>query len=507
MSSTSNLEENPRETASQPLSSPPLSQKWPAKYAMTMLSELKTQRALALPLVAMNLTWFAKTAITTAFLGRLGELQLAGGTLGFTFANVTGFSVLSGLSAAMEPICGQAFGAKNFRLLHKTLLMTTLLLLSVSVLISFLWLNVDKILIHFGQQEDISIVAKSYLFYLLPDLLVTSFLCPLKTYLSSQSVTLPIMFSSALALAFHIPTNIFLAKSKGLEGVSMAVWISDLIVVILLGIYVGKVENSKEGRWKEGGWWDQSFQDWMRLLKLSGSCCLTTCLEWWCYEILVLLTGRLDNAKQAVGVLAIVLNFDYLLYSVMLSLATCASIRVSNELGANRAGAAYQSAYASLSMSVIAGCIGSLVMIAVRGSWGALFVHDEGIIRGVKKMMLLMALVEVVNFPLAVCGGIVRGTARPWLAMYANLGGFYLLALPLGVVLAFKAVLGLGGLLIGFLIGMVACLALSMVFVVRINWDEEADKAQILASIVCHAPEEIKDGNHKSAETVGDAQV
>lgn len=474
---------------------------------MNMLSELNTQRGIALPLVAMNLTWFAKTATTTAFLGRLGELQLAGGTLGFTFANVTGFSVLSGLSAAMEPICGQAFGAKNFRLLHKTLLMTTLLLLSVSVAIAFLWLNVDKILIHFGQQEDISIVAKRYLSCLLPDLVITSFLCPLKAYLSSQSITLPIMFSSALALAFHIPTNIFLAKSKGLEGVSMAVWISDLIVVILLVIYVVKVENSKNDRWKEGGWWDQSCQDWLRLLKLSGPCCVTTCLEWWCYEILVLLTGRLNDAKQAVGVLAIVLNFDYLLYSVMLSLATCASIRVSNELGANRAGPAYQSAYASLSISAIAGCIGSLVMVAARGSWGALFVHDKGIIRGVKKTMLLMATVEVVNFPLAVCGGIVRGTARPWLAMYANLGGFYLLALPLGVVLAFKALLGLGGLLIGFFIGMVACLVLLMVFVVRINWEEEARKAQILASTVCHAPVEIKDQNHKSIETVEDSRV
>ncbi|WP_141212488.1 MATE family efflux transporter, partial [Klebsiella pneumoniae] len=70
----------------------------------------------------------------------------------------------------------------------------------------------------------------------------------------------------------------------------------------------------------------------IRLLKLCGPCCLTTCLEWWCYEILVLLTGHLPNAKQAIGVIAIVLNFDYLLFSVMLSLSTCASIRVSNEL-------------------------------------------------------------------------------------------------------------------------------------------------------------------------------
>ncbi|KAJ4712887.1 Protein DETOXIFICATION [Melia azedarach] len=396
----------------------------------------------------------------------------------------------------MEPICGQAFGAKNFRLLHKTLLMAIFLLLAVTIPISFLWLNVDKILIHFGQQEDISVVAKHYLLYLLPDLAVTSLLCPLKAYLSSQGITILIMLSSALALALHIPANILLVKAKGLEGVAMAIWISDLVVVILLALYLFVTEcYCKEGKWK-GGWCEQSVSDWLRLLKLSGPCCLTTCLEWWCYEILILLTGRLSNAKQAVGVIAIVMNFDYLLYSVMLSLATCASTRVSNELGANQPSLAYRSAYVSLGVSVISGCTGALVMVGGRGIWGSLFSHDKGTIRGVKKMLLLMAMVEVVNFPLAVCGGIVRGTARPWLAMYANVGGFYLLALPLGVVLAFKAALGLSGLLIGFFVGMVACLALVLVFVARINWDEEAGKAQLLA---CNVPEvATENGNLRS---------
>lgn len=34
------------------------------------------------------------------FLGGLGELRLAGRTLGFTFAKVTGFSLLTGLGGA-----------------------------------------------------------------------------------------------------------------------------------------------------------------------------------------------------------------------------------------------------------------------------------------------------------------------------------------------------------------------------------------------------------------------
>lgn len=463
---------------------PSQTQIWPANMVNMniLLSELRVQGRLGLPLVVMNLAWFGKTAITTAFLGRLGELSLAGGTLGFTFANVTGFSVLNGLCGAMEPICGQAHGAKNFRLLHKTLLMTTLLLLLVSLPIAFLWLSVDKILICFGQQQDISTTAKTYVSYLIPDLFVTSLFCPLKAYLSSQSITLPTMFSTAVALAFHIPVNIALSKTMGLRGVSMAVWISDLIIVVLLAIYVVILENRKGSRWKEGGWWDQSFNDWIRLVKLSGSCCLNTCMEWWCYEILVLLTGHLKNAKQSVGVLAIVLNLDYLLFSVMLSLATCVSTRVSNELGANQAGHASQSACVSLALGFILGCIGSGIMVAARGSWGALFSHDKGIIKGVKKTMLLMALVEVFNFPVAVCGGIVRGTARPLFGMYASLGGFYFLALPLGVVFAFKLRLGLAGLFIGLITGIVTCLMLLLVFIARINWVEEAAKAQTLAS-------------------------
>ncbi|XP_075099424.1 protein DETOXIFICATION 56-like [Nicotiana tabacum] len=126
---------------------------------------------------------------------------------------------------------------------------------------------------------------------------------------------------------------------------------------------------------------------------------------------------------------------------------------MSNELGADCPGPAYHVAYVSLAMSVALGFLGGSVMATARGIWGPLFSHNKGIINGVKKMMLLMELLEVVNFPLAICRGIVRGTARSWLGMYANISGFYLLTLPLGVVLAFKINLGLTGLLTGLVIG------------------------------------------------------
>ncbi|ONK71678.1 uncharacterized protein A4U43_C04F11220 [Asparagus officinalis] len=463
--------------------------RWSSGIKKTIISELRAQGGIAAPLAAMNLTWFAKTAITTAFLGHLGDLQLAGGTLGFTFANVTGFSVLTGLSAAMEPVCGQAHGARNHKLLHKTLLMAILLLLVTSIPISLLWLNIDKILLQFGQQKNIALLAKKYTTYLLPDLVVISFLCPLKAYLSSQEVTLPTLFSSGIALAFHIPLNILLSKTKGLQGVAMSVWLTDLIAMLILAVYIYNMERKKKSdivkmsSEERGGWWDQNLRDWIQLLRLSAPCCLTTCLEWWCWEIMVLLTGRLPDAKRMIAVIAVVLNFDYLLFSVMLSLATCASIRVSNKLGAGQAQTAKESVYVSVGTSIIGGFLGALATICARGHWGYLFSHDREIVDGVRKMMMVMAIVEVVNFPVAVCGGIVRGTARPWLGMYASLGGFYLVALPLAVVLAFRAKLGLSGLLLGFLVGSAVSAILLVVFIVCINWSKEAGKAKRLAGV------------------------
>ncbi|KAK9698675.1 hypothetical protein RND81_08G122600 [Saponaria officinalis] len=482
MSNNTHFPKQKESDNNQPSPSTTAQQTCPTNLLLKIVSELRRQQGMAVPLIAMNLTWFAKLSITTAFLGRLGELQLAGGALGFMFANVTGFSVLAGLAGAMEPICGQAYGAKNYKLLHKTLVMATILLLLVTLPISILWLNVDKVLVHFGQQSDMIVVAKRYLFYLLPDLIVTAFLCPLKAYLSAQGITIPIMLSSSIAVALHLPINLLLSKSMGVAGVATAVWVSDLIMTVILIISVLIIEIKKDGKWREGGWWAQGVNEWKALLSLCGPCCLTTCLEWWCYEILILLTGRLPNAREAVSVIVIVLNFDYLLFSVMLSLSVCASTRVANELGANNPRAGRWSAYVSLWTAAISGCLGAGIMVACRGWWGPLFSHNKGVIKGVRKTMVLMALLELANFPLTVCGGIVRGTARPWLGSYASIGGFYLLALPLGIVLSFKANFGLEGLLMGFMAGVTVCLIVLLVFIVRTNWVDEAAKAQALTS-------------------------
>ena len=84
------------------------------------------------------------------FLGRLGDAALAGGSLAIRFANITGYSVIKGLSMGMEPICGQAFGAKRWVVLSQTFQKAIILLLIATIPISILWLNMQTILMWLG---------------------------------------------------------------------------------------------------------------------------------------------------------------------------------------------------------------------------------------------------------------------------------------------------------------------------------------------------------------------
>ncbi|KAL0324350.1 UNVERIFIED_CONTAM: protein DETOXIFICATION 49 [Sesamum calycinum] len=204
------------------------------------LKEAKSIANISLPMILTGLLIYSRSMISMLFLGRLGDLSLAGGALALGFANITGYSVLSGLAMGMEPICGQAFGAQRFKLLGLTLQRTVILLLLTSIPIAFLWLNMKQILIICGQDHDIAMEAQSYILFSLPDLIAQSFLHPLRIYLRSQSITLPLTYCAAFSILLHIPINYLLVTvlNLGIKGIALAaVWTNFNLVGSLI-VYV-----------------------------------------------------------------------------------------------------------------------------------------------------------------------------------------------------------------------------------------------------------------------------
>ncbi|CAI0628588.1 unnamed protein product [Linum tenue] len=111
------------------------------------ITEAKALFSLAFPIALTALILYSRSILSMLFLGHLGDLELAAGSLAIAFANITGYSVLSGLSLGMDPLCSQAFGAKQPKLLSLTLHRSVIFLLFCCIPISFLWINVAQILV------------------------------------------------------------------------------------------------------------------------------------------------------------------------------------------------------------------------------------------------------------------------------------------------------------------------------------------------------------------------
>ncbi|GMJ04803.1 hypothetical protein like AT4G23030 [Hibiscus trionum] len=464
-----------------------------------VIGEAKCISSIALPMVLTGLLLYSRSMISMLFLGRLGELALAGGSLAIGFANITGYSVLSGLAMGMEPICGQAFGAKRYKLLGLTMQRMILLLLLTSILISCLWFNMRNILLFCGQDENIANEAQSYILYSLPDLLAQSILHPLRTYLRAQSITLPLTYCSALAILLHIPINYFLVSvlNLGIKGVALgSIW-TNFNLVFSLVVYV-KISGVYKKTW--GGISSECLKGWGYLLNLSIPSCISVCLEWWWYEIMILLCGLLLNPQATVASMGILIQTTSLIYIFPSSLSFGVSTRVGNELGANNPSKAKMASIVGLCSSSFIGLSALLFAMLVRKKWATMFTQDPEIIALTSMVLPILGLCELGNCPQTTGCGVLRGTARPKLGANINLGCFYLVGMPIAVWLSFFSGFDFKGLWLGLLAAQGSCVVTMLLVVTRTDWEFQALRAQELtrASPVDESDHTNQDGTLKA---------
>ncbi|XVF10672.1 hypothetical protein REPUB_Repub07fG0202600 [Reevesia pubescens] len=459
-----------------------------------VIGEGKCIANIAFPMILTGLLLYSRSMISMLFLGRLGEFALASGSLALGFANITGYSVLSGLAMGMEPICGQAFGAKRYKLLGLTMQRMILLLLLTSIFIASLWLNMKNILLFCGQDENIANEAQSYILYSLPDLLAQSILHPLRTYLRTQSITLPLTYCSTLAILLHIPINYFLISvlNLGIKGVALgSIWTNFNLVGSLI-VYV-KISGVYKKTW--GGISSECLKGWKYLLNLSIPSCISVCLEWWWYEIMILLCGLFLNPQATVASMGILIQTTSLIYIFPSSLSFGVSTRVGNEVGANNPKKAKLAAIVGLSSSSILGLSALVFAILVRKKWATMFTEDPEIIALTSMVLPILGLCELGNCPQTTGCGVLRGTARPKLGANINLGCFYLVGMPIAVWLSFFSGFDFKGVWLGLLAAQASC-AVTMLFIVtRTDWDFQASRAQELTRAV-----PVEDDDHTNQD-------
>ncbi|KAI9169113.1 hypothetical protein LWI28_007143 [Acer negundo] len=116
------------------------------------VEEVKRVGCIAAPMVAVNFL----QVISTMMVGHLGELFLSSTAIATSFSAVTGFSLLFGMSTAMETLCGQGFGANQYQKIGIQFQTALFSLLLVCLPVTLLWVNMGKLLLFLGQDPSIA---------------------------------------------------------------------------------------------------------------------------------------------------------------------------------------------------------------------------------------------------------------------------------------------------------------------------------------------------------------
>ncbi|CAN6549544.1 unnamed protein product [Malus baccata var. baccata] len=443
----------------------------------SFFEEVKRLGCIAGPMVAVILSQNLLLVISMMMVGHLGELALSSSSIAISLSNVTGFSLFLGMASALETLCGQAYGAEQYQKLGFQTYTAIFSLNLVCFPVSLIWIYMEKLLIFMGQDPVISHEAGKFTIWLIPALFAYATLQPLIRYFQTQSLITPMLISSCVTLVFHIPLCWILVFKSGLNnlGGALAISISYWVNVILLALYMKFSAACSKTRVPISM---EVFHGIGEFFRFAIPSAIMICLEWWSFELLILLSGLLPNPALETSVLSVCLQTISTLYAIPFGFAAAASTRVSNELGAGNPQGARIATFAAMFLAVTETTITTTTLFACRNVFGYSFSNEKEVIDYVTTMAPLVCLAVTLDSLHGVLSGIARGTGWQHVGACMNLGAYYLCGIPVAATLAFWVQLKGRGLWIGIQVGSFVQIILLSSITIGTNWEKQASKAR-----------------------------
>eukprot|EP01018_Ginkgo_biloba_P020287 Gb_31018 [translate_table: standard] len=432
------------------------------------------------PAILSQISMFGVNIITQAFVGHIGDLELAAFSMVITVIWGFNYGIFLGMGSALETFCGQAFGAKQYDKLGVNLQRSWVVLLSCSFLLLPLYIFASPILKLLGQPDDIADLSGTVAIWCIPMHFALLFWFTLQVYLQSQLKNMVTASIAGMTVLIHTLFSwLFTVKwGMGFGGAVLCMNIAWWLPVIGQFLYIvcGGCPHTWRGFSREA-----FFQLWP-FFKLSAASGIMLCVEVWYYRLLLLLTGNLKNPQVAVDSLSIWYevthhecqwpgdddSFGFLAGT---------SVRVSNELGAGNGKAAKFAVMVSATTSFVIGLVIAISILLFRNGFASLFTDSTIIQHAVSRLAVLLALTTLLDGVQPVLSGVAIGSGSQATVAYVNIGSYYLVGVTLGALLGYLTDLGVMGIWIGMICRTGVQTLILMVITYRTDWNREVSSA------------------------------
>lgn len=428
------------------------------------LKELKLTMALAIPMMAGQLSQMLLGLADTLMIGQVGTVELAAAA----FVNVLfHIPIVLGIAiaAAVSVLVSHAHGAREHETAGESFRHGLLLSLAVGIFTGIAIIGCIPFLDLFGQPDEVSAAAPPYLFWVTLSVIPMMPAMVIRGFAESKNHPWPVFLISMSGVLLNILLNYLLIFGKfglpvmGLTGAGIATFISRVLTLIWLCVYVRRSRTLAESC--PDHWLSPVMKmHCRRLIGLAFPIGSQIAMEFGLIAVTALLIGQFGAVQMAAHQIAITCAATTFMLPLGLSMAL--TIRVGHSLGTGairRCRRIIAGAHIT-GFLIMAGA--ATIYLCFREDLARFFTGDSEVIALTSRLLIITAIFQIFDSLQVMSMGALRGMQDTKVPTWIVFICYWIITLPLGCLLAYTRMPGATGFWTALAIGLaVAALALT----------------------------------------------
>lgn len=427
----------------------------PAGSALWRAELIETSR-LAAPMALTQLGQVAMMTTDLALLGRLGDKVVAATALAQTVL-FAAFVIGMGLVSAVAPLAAQAFGARQPRMVRRSLRVGLWASILLGLPLSLVQLWGEGLLIALGQAPDAAALAARYLTGLAWCLIPGWAFIALRNFMSAVNRPEPALWITLAAvpvnglLAYALIYGTFGLPRLDLLGAGIA---TTFVNTGMCGaaIWIAYAQRPFKKYQPLGRFWRMDWPLMGKLLVIGAPISGTFLLEYGVFAAAALLMGSIGTTELAAHQIA--LQTASIMFMVPFGISLAATVRVGQAAGRRDAVATRRAGFVALALGASFMATMTLIVAMTRGVIPYFFLGQEsadiaGTVALAATLLVVGATFFIADGVQTIAAGALRGLNDTRVPLAIAAVSFWVIGFTACYVLAFTADLGAIGIWIG----------------------------------------------------------
>lgn len=425
-------------------------------HVQSYAKELKKTLILAAPITAGHVSQMLLGITDTLMIGRVGVVELAAAALSHTlvhFIFIVGVGMLTSVSVLVSHAYGAGKKAEAAEMLRRGLAIG---LTGGFLMFGFLWGSFPFLGL-LQQPADVVEAGKPYLWLLSASLPIVMAIICFRNYSEAQDAPWPAFWCGLFAVLLNVFLNWVLiygnlgAPRLELVGAGIATLFSRVVNLVILVVWLHNDSRFRES-WPVQWLLRIPLKSIWSMLKIGFPVGLQLLMEVGAFSSTTLFMGWLGVAEMAAHQIAITCAATAFMVPLGISLAV--AIRVGHVIGAGEPHRARDVGYSGLGFTLFLAGLFTVFFITLNQPIAFIFTTDQTTGMLAASLLVVAGFFQFFDGAQVIAIGSLRGCKDVNVPTWIIFGSFWIVGIPLGLILAFALGVGAVGLWIGLATGL-----------------------------------------------------